>query len=246
MKNNIFIIFILLNFFTYGQKEYYEVRKYELPFNSTEEALHKYFSEGLLPALNRNGIQNIGVFEALGSPIPKQIFLFIPYNDLKHHAEVTQALEKDKNYLSERKLYDAIPENKKVYNRFTVSFFIAFDSLPRLIKPKEDSQLFEYRIYEGYSEDAVKRKVDMFNEEELKIFKNIGLHSVFFGEQISGPSMPSLAYMLAFKSMEERNINWEKFSKDPDWKRISSLKKYSNTVSDIKRIFLKPLKYSAL
>ena len=56
--------------------------------------------------------------------------------------------------------------------------------------------------------------------------------------------MPSLAYMLAFKSMEERNINWEKFSKDPDWKRISSLKKYSNTVSDIKRIFLKPLKYS--
>ena len=65
MKNNIFIIFILLNFFTYGQKEYYEVRKYELPFNSPEEALHKYFSEGLLPALNRNGIQNIGVFEAL-------------------------------------------------------------------------------------------------------------------------------------------------------------------------------------
>ena len=55
--------------------------------------------------------------------------------------------------------------------------------------------------------------MDMFNEEELKIFKNTGLHSVFFGEQISGPSMPSLAYMLAFKSMEERNINWENFQR---------------------------------
>ena len=65
--------------------------------------------------------------------------------------------------------------------------FIAFDSLPRLIKPKEDSQLFEYRIYEGYSEDAVKRKVDMFNEEELKIFKNTGLHSVFLANRFLDP-----------------------------------------------------------
>ena len=65
-------------------------------------------------------------FEDYGPFMPG--FEIIPYNDLKHHAEVTQALEKDKNYLSERKLYYAIPENKKVYNRFTVSFFIAFDN----------------------------------------------------------------------------------------------------------------------
>ena len=58
--------------------------------------------------------------------------------------------------------------------------------------------------------------------------------------------MPALTYMLSFKSMQERNINWEKFSKDPSWKRISSLEKYSNTVSDIKRTFLKPLEYSQL
>ena len=67
---------------------------------------------------------------------------------------------------------------------------------------------------------ADKKSAEIYRDEwegKLKIFKNTGLHSVFFGEQISGPSMPSLAYMLAFKSMEERNINWEKFSKDPDW-----------------------------
>jgi hypothetical protein len=133
-----------------------------------------------------------------------------------------------------------------VYNRFTTSFLIAFDGLPKLIKPKEATQLFELRTYEGYSEDAVRRKVDMFNKEEFSIFDATGLNSVFFGEQISGPLMPALTYMLAFESMEERNINWEKFSKNSEWKRVSILKKYSNTVSDIKRVFLKPLEYSQL
>ena len=52
--------------------------------------------------------------------------------------------------------------------------------------------------------------------------------------------------MLAFESMEERNANWKKFSADPNWKRISKLDKYSNTVSDIKRTFLIPLNYSQL
>jgi hypothetical protein len=58
--------------------------------------------------------------------------------------------------------------------------------------------------------------------------------------------MPALTYMLAFKDMEERNRNWNKFSIHPEWKRISILPEYANTVSDIKRIFLKPLSYSQL
>ena len=86
----------------------------------------------------------------------------------------------------------------------------------------------------------------MFNKEEFSIFDATGLNSVFFGEHISGPLMPALTYMLAFESMEERNINWEKFSKNSEWKRVSILKEYSNTVSDIKRVFLKPLEYSQL
>ena len=131
-------------------------------------------------------------------------------------------------------------------NRFTTSFLIAFDGLPKLIKPNKEAQLFELRTYEGYSEDAVRRKVKMFNKEEFSIFDATGLNSVFFGEQISGPLMPALTYMLVFNSMEERNSNWEKFSKHPKWKRVSALKEYANTVSDIKRTFLRPFKYSQL
>jgi hypothetical protein len=86
----------------------------------------------------------------------------------------------------------------------------------------------------------------MFNKEEFSIFEATGLHSVFFGEQVSGPLMPALTYMLSFSSMEERNANWDKFRVHPEWKRVSGLAEYAHSVSDIKRTFLKPLSYSQL
>ena len=86
----------------------------------------------------------------------------------------------------------------------------------------------------------------MFNDEEIKIFKDTKLNSVFFGEVIAGEHQPCLTYMLAFKDMEERDANWKVFSANPDWKRISSAAEYANSVSNIYRVFLKPLPYSQL
>ena len=246
MKRYLLLFALALSLSLYGQKEYYELRTYSIPFNGSEQALHDYFEDALLPALNRSGVENIGVFEALGDPTPKQLFLLIPYQNISTYAEVIAALAKDDEYLNKRKAYDAVPHNKRVYTRFSSSFYIAFDGLPQLVKPAAGSQLFELRTYEGYSEDAVRRKVKMFNKEEFSIFEAAGLHSVFFGEQVSGPLMPALTYMLSFSSMEERNANWDKFRVHPEWKRVSGLAEYAHSVSDIKRTFLKPLSYSQL
>ena len=246
MKKYYLFFCLILSLSLFGQKEYYELRTYSIPFNGSEQALHDYLEDTLLPALNRYGVENIGVFEALGDPTPKQIVLLIPYKDISAYGDVIAALTSDTNYLEKRKAYDAVPHNKRVYTRFSSSFYIAFDGLPQIVKPKEGSQLFELRTYEGYSEDAVRRKVKMFNEEEFSIFDATGLHSVFFGEQVSGPMMPALTYMLSFSSMEERDANWKKFIVHPEWKRVSGLEEYAHSVSDIKRTFLKPLSYSQL
>jgi hypothetical protein len=246
MKKYYLFFCLILSLSLFGQKEYYELRTYSIPFNGSEQALHDYLEDTLLPALNQYGVENIGVFEALGDPTPKQIVLLIPYKDISAYGDVIAALAADTNYLEKRKAYDAVPHNKRVYTRFSSSFYIAFDGLPQIVKPKEGSQLFELRTYEGYSEDAVRRKVKMFNEEEFSIFDATGLHSVFFGEQVSGPMMPALTYMLSFSSMEERDANWKKFIVHPEWKRVSGLEEYAHSVSDIKRTFLKPLSYSQL
>ena len=246
MKKYLLFLMVSFSLTVVAQKEYYELRTYSIPFNGAEQALHKYLKDALLPALNRHGVNHVGVFESLGSPTPKQIFLLIPYKDIATYGEVVMALGSDDTYLESRKPYDAVTHTNRVYSRFSSSFYIAFDGLPQMIKPKKGSQLFELRTYEGYSEDAVRRKVKMFNKEEFSIFEATGLHSVFFGEQVSGPLMPALTYMLSFSSMEERDANWDKFRVHPDWKRVSALPEYANSVSDIKRTFLTPLEYSQL
>ena len=115
-----------------------------------------------------------------------------------------------------------------------------------MVKPTEDSGVFELRIYESYNEDALRRKVKMFNDSEFGIFEDTGLPMVFFGPNISGDQMPCLTYLLAFKDMQAHKDAWSKFGPHPEWQRIVKLDEYANTVSSITRVFLKPVDYSQL
>ena len=58
---------------------------------------------------------------------------------------------------------------------------------------------------------------------------------------IIGPYRPCLTYMINFKDMEEHDANWKKFGSHPDWKAMSGMDEYANTVSNIRKVFLKPL-----
>jgi hypothetical protein len=122
----------------------------------------------------------------------------------------------------------------------------AFDVIPRLRVPEQKERLFELRNYESFSEEAGRRKVEMFNEDEMDIFYDTGLDPVFFGKTIIGQDLPNLIYMLVFDDMEGRDRNWQKFLEHPEWKRISGLEKYADTVSQVKRTFLQPTEYSQI
>ncbi len=226
------------------EKEYYELRVYTLKFGGNRGALNTYLEEGLIPALNRNGVNRVGVFEELGQATPTKIYLLIPYPSMEVFLTMPQQLAANRGFSKAQNEYDKLPPEQQVYNRYDTWLLEAFDALPQMKFPEQEDSLFELRTYEGYSEDAVRRKVKMFNEEELPVFYNTGLNPVFFGKMLVGPDMPALTYMLHFKDMEERDANWEKFRVDPDWKRMSQLPEYANTVSNINRVFLKPLGYS--
>lgn len=78
----------------------------------------------------------------------------------------------------------------------------------------------------------------MFNDEELDLFYEVGLHPVFFGEQIIGAQRPSLTYMIQFEDMKEHDANWRKFIDSEKWKVISSKEKYADTATKIHKVFL--------
>jgi hypothetical protein len=226
------------------KKELYEWREYEIHFGGSQNALHTYLEKALIPAFNKFGVKNIGVFKETGKTEPPKIYVLIAYPSLEEYTEINAKVKADNDFKQNSASWDKMPADKPVYNRFNTSLLTAFDGLPAMKVPAKEQRIFELRTYEGYNEDAVRRKIKMFNDEEFPIFYKTKLTPVFFGEAIAGPNLPCLTYMITFKNMEERDKNWAAFGADADWKKVSADEKYANTVSNIRRVFLEPLPYS--
>jgi len=246
LKRLILFLFGILIFNTsFGQAEIYELRVYELDLRPPE-VLYTYLENALIPALNRQGVEHVGAFEEAGEAMPKKLYLLIPYDNMESVVTVTDGYRADPQYLTAAKPYLEAPEDQIAYTRYKSSFIRSSSGFPALVKPSENSELFELRIYESYNEDALRRKVKMFNDSEFKIFEETGLPMVFFGENISGDQLPCLTYLLAFKDEDHLAEAWAKFGSHPEWQRIFKLEEYANTVNDISRVFLKPLPYSQI
>lgn len=224
-------------------KEFFELRVYE---SRSTQNLENYFSKALIPALNRLGVKKVGAFSELGKPEPAKSYLLIPYASQQDFATINAQLKKDNDYAQASQEYNQLPLDQAPFFRYDTSLMIAFDGQPKLIAPENKPRIFELRTYEGYSDDAVKRKIKMFNESEFVIFNRTKLTPVFFGEVITGKNLPHLTYMITFKNMEERDACWKAFGADPEWQKISKAPEYANTVSKIYKTFLEPLPFSQI
>lgn len=253
MKSSLAILFTLilsattvLSFADDKDKEFYELRVYELTGGGSLAPLENYFTKALIPALNRAGIKNVGVFKETSKSEPMKIYLFIPYASSAKYMETKTALGKDVDFQKASEAYNKQPVEKPIYDRFESYLMLAFDGMPKLKIPENKQRIFELRFYQGYNEDAVKRKIKMFNEGELDVFYKTKLNPVFFGEVIAGKNMPFIAYMITFKDMAERDASWKMFSADPKWNEMKDTEEYKNTVSKIIRVFLDPMEYSQI
>jgi len=224
-------------------KQIFELRVYE---SRSAQNLENYLSKALIPALNRLGIQKVGAFSELTKSEPAKTYLLVPYASMPEYTNVILQLKKDKDYAQASQDFNQLGVDQAPFFRYDTSLMIAFDGLPKLVAPELKPRIFELRTYEGYSDDAVRRKIKMFNESEFPIFYRTKLTPVFFGEVIAGKNLPHLTYMITFKDMAERDANWRAFGADPDWQRIVKAPEYANTVSKIYKTFLEPLPFSQI
>lgn len=227
-----------------AQKEVYEWREYEMRFAVDQGQLENYFKTALIPALNKYGVKTVGVFKEWKPSEPAKFYLLVPYPSLDSYLSINTKVKEDAEYIKNGAAYNNIPVDKALYSRFTASLMTAFDGWPAIVIPSGKSRIFELRTYEGYSEDAVRRKVKMFHDGEFPIFKRAKLIPVFCGEVIAGDKLPRLTYMITCNSMEEREKGWAAFVADPEWKRLVTDPQYANTISTIRSTFLSPTSYS--
>ena len=226
-----------------GGQEFYELRVYSLKNEQQQKLVEDYFKNAAIPALNRIGNKNIGVFTELKPAGQTKLYALIPYSSLDDFLTVQDKLANDKVYLEAGEPYLNAPAAEPAYERIESSLLKAFAHAPKLQVPEQKPRIFELRRYEHASESAGKKKQEMFNDAgEIDIFKKLGFNPVFFGETLIGELRPNLIYMVTFDNMEGHDSHWKAFGSDPEWKKISAIPDYADAklVSRITSTFLTP------
>ena len=232
-------------------QEYYELRVFRNTDPTQQANVLSYVETALLPALNRHGSATVGVFTPAPSPDSYDsgdVYVLIPFASLQKFEELRPALQNDSKYLNAATKFMAVPRKEPAYSRIESRLMKAFVGLPRLELPSKDSpdRILELRIYQSHTQDKARLKVEMFNEGEIQIMKDVKLAPVFFGESIISNDLPNLTYMLSADNAEVHKQHFQDFLKHPDWDRMKKMEKYKGTVSTIISVALRPAKCSQI
>ncbi|MDF2156257.1 NIPSNAP family protein [Algoriphagus sp. CAU 1675] len=233
-----------------ANRDIYELRIYHIETAAQEAVLDEYLENAYLPAMHRNGIKKVGVFKPLASQpdAGQKVYVFIPHKSLNEFLSLEGKLLKDQTYLKDGDAYINAAHDNPPYKRIETALLQAFKAWPAFTEPKltgpKKDRVYELRSYEGATERLYRQKVKMFNEGETDIFTKLDFNPVFYAETLAGATMPNLVYMTTFSDMESRDAHWKAFGADPDWKRMSGMEEYKNTVSRNDTRFLYPTDYS--
>jgi hypothetical protein len=228
----------------------YELRYYRLRNGVGAERTQSFLSKGYLPAAERAGIGPLGFFTGVIAADSPFVLCLASYPSLAGMETSLARLVSDKQFQAAAEEYDASPEPN--YTRMESFLLRAFDSAPRVEVPssagRKASRIFELRTYESNSVRASKRKIRMFDDAEIAIFRRNGLLPVFFGETLAGRNQPSLTYMVAFDDLAARDQAWRAFGADPEWQKLRVTPGLTDPeiVSNISNAILRPLPFSPI
>jgi hypothetical protein len=231
-------------------RDYYELRVYSLKDNTQQQMVEDYYQHAAIPAYNRIGTKNVGVFTEIKPEGQTKLYVIIPYTSIEDFSNAKSKLLNDKTYMDAANAYLNAPATAPAYDRIESSLLWAFPRMPQMAATTPGkSRIFELRRYESPSEAAGMKKIEMFNEGgEMDIFKKSGLRAVFFGQSLVGEYQPNLTYMLQFDDMADHDKSWGTFGSSPEWNKLKSVPDYADAklISKITAIFLQPTAYSQI
>lgn len=234
-----------------ASRDYYQIQVFRLTGKVQEEKVDNFLKNAYLPALHRAGIQKVGVFKPIESDTTsgKRVYIWIPFTSPDHFVKIQDVLANDQVYQTKGIDFLGAPFNQKPFIRKESILLKAFPDAPNFFVPNHKTapseRIYELRSYEGPTENLFRQKIKMFNEGgEIKLFKSLDFNAVFYAEVISGSAMPNLMYLTTFADMATHDARWDAFRVHPDWKTLSALPEYQNTVSKSVKILLHPTDYS--
>jgi hypothetical protein len=233
-------------------REFYQLRLYRLVNGPHRKIVDAYFRDALIPALNRLGIAPVGVLNLTIGPQTPTVYVLMPCTSLDTLANVEDHLAQDSQYMKDGAPFLNTPADHPLFDRIDSSLLQAFERMPKLKIPPAAAthgpRIFEIRTYESATDQDHKRKVEMMQSGEEKIFDEAGFFQVFYGDMLVGPRIPNLTYMLSYENMAARDKAWANFISAPAWKKMTSDPRYAfeDIVSKITNVILTPTDYSQI
>lgn len=209
-----------------------------------------FLKNSYLPAALRAGVSPVGVFSSLIAPDTPFLLTVRSYGSMYALEQAWEKIAADKDYQKAAQAFQSLPGPS--YVRVETQLLRAFESMPKVvplpIDEKKPARVFELRTYESNNWGTLRKKIGMFENGEIAIFKKTGLLPVFFGETVFGPNQPNLVYMLGFDDLAARERNWKVFAADPEWAKLRATPGLSDAeiVSNISTILLSPLPFSQI
>lgn len=233
-----------------ARRSVFELRYIYMRIGSQVQRTSDFLSKYFVPAAQRAGMGPMGFFSPIVGEQSPYILALTSYPSLGQLEAVIGKLESDKEYIAGAKAFNAGEELS--YMRMENSLLIAFASMPQAFVPPAESgrapRVFELRTYESKNSMAGMKKIEMFNQGEIGIFKRLGMTPIFFGQTVVGRSLPNLTYMLAFDDLAHREKAWRAFGSDPEWQKMRAMPGYADAeiVSNISNSLLRPLAFSPI
>lgn len=205
-----------------------------------------YFEKSFVPMVKREGATAVGVFASMVAPDSPFLMTLTSWPSMAAWDESFAKASQDQEYLKQR---EAFHKDGLGYVRYEVTLMRGFPTFPGIEVPQAGSggsRIYEIRVYESNNPVTLARKIRMFDEGEIDLFRKFGMVPVFFGQTIAGRNMPNLTYMVGFPSMGERDKIWGAFAGSPEWKKMSSQPGVSDAevVSNISNYIVRPLAFS--
>jgi hypothetical protein len=235
-----------------AEQQVLELRRYTLVDEAAAKKLDTYLEQALVPALTRQGLGPIGVFEQTGTEgeQPPQVLVLIVGPTADAITGAAAKLASDEEYQAAAKEYHATAADKPLVKRVQSELLVSFEKWPQVTpseqKENDKPRLFELRTYESPTEHLGNLKVEMFNTAELDIFLKCDIQPVFMGQAVIGNQTPNLTYMTVYDDPKTRDECWKRFIDHPEWAKLKDVPRYLGTVSKIDKSDWLPKPYSQL
>src|SRR6266576_5408066 len=79
-------------------REFYELRKYHLRRGPMQKRFDDFYREAAIPAMNRAGINPVGVFSVMAGPDSPAMYVLMPHKSVEAFVHANERVRSDPEY----------------------------------------------------------------------------------------------------------------------------------------------------